>query len=56
LFGPGGAVLKFLPDGAVHGISTDYPFIKRFDPGFVTVFNRSFDTTLENQHGDLEHV
>jgi hypothetical protein len=64
LFGPGGAVLKFLPDGAVHGISTDYPFIKSFHPGFVTIFNRSrganldatVDAKQESQHGDVANV
>ena len=47
LFGPGGAVLKFLTNGDVHGISTDYPFVKRFHPGIVTIFNRSFDASID---------
>ena len=32
LSGPGGAVVRFCPDGNVQGISTDYPFIKQFNP------------------------
>lgn len=31
LTGPGGAATLFLPEGQVHGISTDHPFIKVFD-------------------------
>lgn len=37
LHGPGGAVAIFQPDGHVLGISTDYPFIKNFHPGFITI-------------------
>jgi hypothetical protein len=32
LSGPGGAVVLFLPSGRIQAISTDYPFIKDFDP------------------------
>jgi len=32
LLGPGGAVVIFKDDGTVKGISTDYPFIKSFNP------------------------
>lgn len=32
LDGPGGAVVIFKDDGIVKGISTDYPFIKSFNP------------------------
>jgi len=32
LDGPGGAVVIFEKDGVVKGISTDYPFIKSFNP------------------------
>lgn len=32
LAGPGGAVLKLLADGSLLGMSTDYPFVKHFQP------------------------
>lgn len=38
LYGPGGAVVIFSPDGTVSGLSTDYPYIKTFHPGNITVF------------------
>jgi amphi-Trp domain-containing protein len=38
LAGPGGAVVAFLPSGRVRAISTDYPFIKDFDPARVFQF------------------
>lgn len=37
LHGPGGAVVVFTKAGRVNAISTDYPFIKSFHPGFITV-------------------
>ena len=37
LEGPGGAVVVFTPDGFVKGISTDYPYIKCFHPGDLTI-------------------
>jgi hypothetical protein len=33
LSGRGGACTLFLPDGQVHAISTDYPYVKVFDAG-----------------------
>jgi hypothetical protein len=38
LAGPGGAVVTFLPTGRIRAISTDYPFIKDFDPARVFQF------------------
>jgi len=38
LSGPGGAVVLFLPSGRIQAISTDYPFIKDFDPARVFQF------------------
>jgi amphi-Trp domain-containing protein len=38
LAGPGGAVVLFLPSGRIRAISTDYPFIKDFDPARVFQF------------------
>src|SRR6185436_7664324 len=38
LAGPGGAVVVFLPSGRIRAISTDYPFIKDFDPARVFQF------------------
>jgi amphi-Trp domain-containing protein len=38
LAGPGGAVVLFLPTGRIQAISTDYPFIKDFDPARVFQF------------------
>ncbi|MEY2930449.1 MAG: hypothetical protein RL033_1198 [Pseudomonadota bacterium] len=38
LSGPGGAVVTFLPAGRIQAISTDYPFIKDFDPARVFQF------------------
>jgi hypothetical protein len=37
LYGPGAATVIFTPDGHVKGVSTDYPFIKIFHPGYITV-------------------
>lgn len=37
LYGPGAASVVFEPGGSVNAISTDYPYIKRFHPGFITV-------------------
>lgn len=37
LHGPGGAAVIFEPGGQVNAVSTDYPYIKRFHPGFITV-------------------
>lgn len=37
LYGPGAGVVIFGPDGYVQGVSTDYPFIKNFHPGNMTV-------------------
>ncbi|MDP4597591.1 MAG: hypothetical protein NWR61_01965 [Pseudomonadales bacterium] len=45
LFGPGGAVMRFTPDGAVQGMSTDYPYIKRFHPGCITIYNNTYKST-----------
>jgi hypothetical protein len=39
LEGPGGAVMIFSADGRVSGLSTDYPYIKTFYPGHVTLSN-----------------
>ena len=36
LKGPGGAVTIFRPEGLVMGISTDYPYIKVFDPASIS--------------------
>ncbi len=41
LYGPGGAVVVFSPDGTVSGLSTDYPFIKTFHPGNITIYHDS---------------
>ncbi|MDA0979494.1 MAG: metallophosphoesterase family protein [Proteobacteria bacterium] len=38
LYGPGGAVVVFTPEGRVLGLSTDYPYIKSFHPGNITIF------------------
>ncbi len=38
LRGPGGAVTVFQPKGRILGISTDYPFVKEFDPTRVFGF------------------
>ena len=38
LEGPGGAAVLFLPSGRIQAISTDYPFIKDFDPARVFPF------------------
>jgi hypothetical protein len=32
LSGPGGAAMIFQPQGSIHAVSTDYPFIKNLDP------------------------
>ncbi|MFT7243271.1 MAG: hypothetical protein ACI82A_000614 [Candidatus Azotimanducaceae bacterium] len=37
LDGPGGAAVVFTSDGKVKGISTDYPHIKIFHPGDITI-------------------
>ncbi|MFT7090377.1 MAG: hypothetical protein ACJAYW_000337, partial [Candidatus Azotimanducaceae bacterium] len=37
LCGPGAATVVFTSDGKVRGISTDYPYIKIFHPGYITV-------------------
>ena len=37
LYGPGAAVVIFDGHGYVKGISTDYPYIKNFHPGNITV-------------------
>lgn len=37
LYGPGAATVIFTPEGQVRGISTDYPYIKIFHPGYITV-------------------
>ncbi len=37
LYGPGAGVVVFSGDGYVRGISTDYPYIKNFHPGNITV-------------------
>lgn len=37
LHGPGGAAVVFSPGGRVEAISTDYPYIKSFHPGYITV-------------------
>lgn len=37
LHGPGAGVVVFCRDGHVDGISADYPYIKRFHPGNITV-------------------
>lgn len=37
LYGPGAATVVFTSDGKVKGISTDYPYIKIFHPGYITV-------------------
>lgn len=42
LYGPGGAVVRFDSDGHVNGISTDYPYIKRFHPGDITIVGTPF--------------
>jgi len=39
LYGPGGATVVFSPEGKVLGLSTDYPYIKTFHPGNITIFN-----------------
>jgi hypothetical protein len=36
LSGPGGAVTVFKPDGRLLGISTDYPFVKVFEPSRIS--------------------
>jgi calcineurin-like phosphoesterase family protein len=38
LEGPGGATVVFEPEGRIQAISTDYPFIKNFDPAQVFEF------------------
>ncbi len=38
LEGPGGATVVFEPGGRIRAISTDYPFIKDFDPARVIEF------------------
>jgi hypothetical protein len=38
LHGPGGASVVFQPGGRIQAISTDYPFIKDFDPARVLGF------------------
>jgi hypothetical protein len=35
LAGPGAAAVIFEPGGRIRAISTDYPFIKEFDPARV---------------------
>jgi hypothetical protein len=47
LEGPGGATVIFEPSGRIQAISTDYPFIKDFDPGRVFEFT-SITSRLEN--------
>lgn len=37
LYGPGGAAVVFTETGRVHAISTDYPYVKTFHPGAITV-------------------
>lgn len=37
LYGPGAAVVVFTESGRVNAISTDYPYIKSFHPGAITV-------------------
>jgi hypothetical protein len=37
LDGPGGAIMIFSSEGTVCGLSTDYPYIKTFHPGTVTI-------------------
>jgi hypothetical protein len=48
LAGPGGAVVMFLPSGRIQAISTDYPFIKDFDPARVFQFT-SLTSSPENR-------
>lgn len=60
LYGPGGAVVVFEPDGTVSGLSTDYPYIKTFHPGNITVYhdNKSEDAALPdplNLYGEKQH-
>ncbi|HTV17022.1 MAG TPA: hypothetical protein VMG12_00085, partial [Polyangiaceae bacterium] len=38
LSGPGAAAVMFDPEGRIRAISTDYPFIKDFDPARVFEF------------------
>ena len=37
LYGPGAAVVVFTETGRVNAISTDYPYVKTFHPGAITV-------------------
>ena len=37
LYGPGAGVMVFSRDGCVQGMSSDYPYIKNFHPGNITV-------------------
>jgi hypothetical protein len=41
LYGPGAGVVIFDPRGFVQGVSTDYPYIKSFHPGNITVASLS---------------
>ena len=44
IYGPGGATVRFDRKGYVDGISTDYPYVKRFHPGFITVVGAPFSS------------
>lgn len=48
LAGPGGAAVVFQPAGRIQAISTDYPFIKDFDPARVFQFT-SLTSRPENR-------
>ncbi len=40
LYGPGGASVVFSETGRVSAVSTDYPYIKSFHPGAITIAGR----------------
>jgi hypothetical protein len=52
LRGPGGAAMVFQPGGRIHAISTDYPFVKHFDPTRVFApISVTADATAERRTG-----
>jgi len=46
LNGAGAAVTRFCPEGLVMGISTDFPYVKVFDPGSVLNQKTDSDTPV----------